>query len=265
MNVGIIGAGVIGSAIAKALIASSFVEVVIVSDKLAARLSDLEKIGAKVSMDNKLVAKRSDAIIISVKPNNVGEVLEEVRNEAGEKLIISVAAGVRLKFLKKIVPEGRFIRAMPNIGVTMRQSFTAYCVDEDVGPREREIAEKILSVFGRVVQVEERYMDVVTALSGCSPAYLSMIVDAMVDAAEQFGLSRDLALNSLAQTMIGTGMLILEGGKSPSEIISMVATPGGVTEEGLNVLKRYPVKEALAKTIEVGVRKAQALSLSLGE
>ncbi len=263
MKVAVIGAGVIGSAIAKALVQSHPATRIIASDKLSQRLKDLKKIGVVVTTENRRAASEADIMFLCVKPSDVETVLKEVREEVKGKLVISVAAGVGLDFLKRVAPEARFVRAMPNLGILVQGSFTCYCPSENVSEEDKKVANSMLCVLGRAVEVDEKYMDAVTALSGCSPAYLSFILEAMVSAGEEIGLPKELALVSLAQTMIGTGRLILEAGKDPAQIISMVATPGGVTEEGLKVLARYPIRKAISETMKAGVAKAKEISQSL--
>ncbi|MEM2915310.1 MAG: pyrroline-5-carboxylate reductase, partial [Candidatus Bathyarchaeia archaeon] len=223
MTIAVIGAGAIGGAVSKGLLESKYR--VVAAEKRLERRKELEKLGLTVIDDNKKAAKEAEIIILCVKPKDVKEVLKEIRNEIKEKLVISMAAAVNLGFLKKLAPESRFIRAMPNMAILVRESFTAYCVASDVAVEEKENAEKLLKTLGEVVEIDEAQMDAITALSGCAPAYLSIIVEAMTYAGLEVGLTRDLALSASAQAMIGTGKLILEAKKAPCEIKDMVTTP----------------------------------------
>jgi len=164
-----------------------------------------------------------------------------------------------------VAPEAKFVRAMPNMAVLVQESFTAYCASVDVTSEEKAEAEKLLSILGRVVEVDEKQMDAVTALSGCAPAFLSVIMEAMVYGGLEAGLSRDLALAASAQSMIGAGKLVLEAEKTPSEIKDMVTTPGGVTVEELRELEKVPVRHAVMCAVKAGAEKSKRISQSLTE
>jgi len=263
MIVSVIGAGAIGNAVARSLIESSIVERVIASRRHAEKILDLEKIGVRVTNNNRRAAGEADIVIICVKPKDVEKVLREIKDEIKEKLVISMAAAVSLRFLKRIVPEAKFVRVMPNLAILTRDSFSAYCVDKDVSPREKIEVEKILKAFGRYAEIDERMMDVITALSGCAPGYLSFIMKPMIAACIKEGLPEDIALVASAQSMIGTGRLILEGEISISEIIRKVATPGGVTEEELREMGKTHVAESIESAIKAGITKSRRISEEL--
>jgi len=261
--VAVIGAGTIGSAIARSLARSICGDRVIATDVRAELLKELEKAGVNVTTDNRRAAKEAKVIILCVKPRDVRNIIEEMRHEVKGKLVISVAAAVSLKLLRKAAPEARLVRAMPNLAVLVQESFTAYCASPEVTNEDKVVAERLLGILGKVIEIDERQMDAITALSGCSPAYLSIVIEALVRAGVDFGLPKDLALAASAQTMIGTGKLILDAQKEPSEIRAMVATPGGMTEEGLKEMAKYPVEQAFFSAVKVGVEKSKRISESL--
>jgi len=261
--IAVIGGGVIGEAVAKNLVSSGYK--VIVSEKMAERVKELEKMGLNVTMNNKMAARQADTIILCVKPKNVKEVLEEIREEIKDKIVISVAAAITLNFLKKVAPEAKFIRVMPNLAIIVREAFTAYCASPELSEEDLEKSVKLLERFGEVREVDEKYMDAITALSGCAPAYLSLIAEAMMYAGLEAGLERDLALAIAAQTMIGTGKLILEGHKTPSQIRDMVTTPGGVTIEGLFELEKIPIRHAFMSAVKSATKKSHEITLALTE
>jgi len=263
MIVSVIGAGAIGSAVARSLIESSIVDRVIASRRHVEKIRNLEKIGVIVTGDNRRAAREADIVIICVKPKNVEKVLREIRDEIKGKLVISMAAAISLGYLKKIVPEARFVRVMPNLAILVRDSFSAYCADEDVSGREKTEVKEILKAFGRFAEIEERMMDVVTALSGCAPGYLAFIIKAMIETCIKEGLPEDIALVAAAQSMIGTGKLILEEKLSISEIIKRVATPGGVTEEELRKMEKSHVAEGIKSAIKAGIIKSRRISEEL--
>jgi pyrroline-5-carboxylate reductase len=263
MVVTVIGAGVIGSAVANALVESAVEDRIIATDSRVEQFTELEKVGIETTTDNKEAAATADIVILCVKPKDIETVLAEIRNEIRDKLVLSVAAAVSLGALKKSAPEARFVRAMPNLAILVRESFTAYCVGANVTSKDKVIINNLLGTLGNFVEVEEDEMDALTALSGCAPAYLASLTEAIVQGGIRIGLSADLASVASAQSMVGTGKLMLEAKKSPSEIIKMVATPGGVTEEELKELSRYPLQQAFLSSLQAGVAKSRKISHNL--
>ncbi|MBS7648574.1 pyrroline-5-carboxylate reductase [Candidatus Bathyarchaeota archaeon] len=261
MTVAVIGGGVIGEAVARNLVSSGYD--VIVSEKRVERVKDLKKTGLNVTMDNVAAARRAEIVILCVKPKDVEGVLKEIREETKNKVVVSLAAAITLDFLRKIAPEARFIRAMPNLAIIVRESFIAYCSSPDLSSEDLERAIGVLSALGNAKEVDESHMDAITALSGCAPAYLSLIAEAMMYAGLEVGLERNLTLTLAAQAMIGTGKLILEGHKAPSEIRDMVTTPGGVTIEGLFELEKFPIRHAFMSAVKAAAEKSRRITLAL--
>lgn len=260
MIIAVLGGGVLGEAIARSLTLVGYE--VIVTEKRAERINELERLGFKVTGDNKVAIRKADVVILCVKPKEVEETLKEVGEEIRGKILISVAAAVSIGFLKKLAPEAKIIRTMPNLAVLVREAFIAYSTDSNVTGKDLEAALKVLNALGKAYKVNEGQMDAMTALNGCAPAYLSLIAEAMMYAGLKIGVERDLALTIVAQAMIGTGKLILEGKKTPSEICAMVTTPGGVTIEGLFEMESFPIRHAFMKAIETATEKTRKISYS---
>jgi len=260
MIITVIGAGVIGGAVAKALAKNAVEDHVIATDYRVEQFFELEKEGIETTTNNKKAVAIADAVILCVKPKDIKTVLAEIRDEVKGKLVLSIAAAVNLEVLKKHAPEARFVRAMPNLAILARESFTAYCVGTDVTNRDKATIRKILGALGTFVEIEEDKMDAVTALSGCAPGYLASLMESIVKGGIEVGLPADLALTALAQSMVGTGRLILDVKKSPAEIMKMVATPGGVTEEELKELEKYPLQKAFQSALQAGAEKSRKIS-----
>jgi pyrroline-5-carboxylate reductase len=258
-SVAVIGAGVIGGAIAKSLLKSGFKGRVIATRRDLDKLKELEKFGVCISNDNCRAARDADIIFLCVKPNDVGDVLREISGEIDGKIVISTAATIPLKFYREIAPNGKFVRVMPNVAVLVQEAFTAYCCDESVDEKDRQRVKRILDTMGISEEVEEKYMDAITALSGSGPGYISIIIEAMMYAGLRVGLPRDLALHSSAQTVIGTGKLILELREHPAKIKDMVTTPGGTTIEAIFELEGSQIRQALMKAIERATEKCNKI------
>lgn len=262
----IIGAGSIGGAIAKGLMKSGYKGRVIATRRNLEKLKELETLGVEVTSDNRRAAREVDIVFLCVKPNDVKGVLEEIKKEITGKLVISTAATIPLEYYKKLAPRARFIRSMPNIAILVQESFTAYACDNEVTQYDREKVKKIFSLLGMCQEVEEKYMDAITALSGSGPGYISIIIEALMYAGLKVGLPRDLSLRSAAQTVLGTGKLALQLDGHVAEIKDMVTTPGGTTIEAIFELEGSQIRQALMRAVEKATEKSRAIreKLSLG-
>jgi pyrroline-5-carboxylate reductase len=258
-NIAVIGAGMIGGAIVKSLLKKKYKGKIIATRREKEKLRELEELGAITTTDNKKAAKEATIIFLCVKPGDVGKVLKEIASEIEGKLVISTAATIPLNFYKKIVPKARFVRIMPNVAVLVQESFTAYCCDETVTQEDKKKVKEILDMFGKSEEVEEKHMDAITALSGSGPGYISIIMEALMYAGLKVGLPRELALYSSAQTVLGTGKLLLETREHPAKIKDMVTTPGGTTIEAIYQLEGSQIRQALMKAVEEATKKCQII------
>jgi len=258
-SVAVIGAGVIGGAIVKSLLKSGYDGEITAADMQLEKLGDLKKLGIAVTSDNRKAARESEVVFLSVKPNVVEPVLKEISKEVEGKLVISTAAAVTVGFCKRIVPKARFVRIMPNVAILVQESFTAYCCDEDVTQEDKEKVKAVLGVMGVHMEVEERFMDAVTAVSGSGPGYLSVILEALTYAGLKVGLPRDLARVSAAQAVLGTAKLVLETGQTAAQIRDMVTTPGGTTIEAIYELEGSQVRQALVRAVEAVTKKSEKI------
>ena len=259
-NIAVIGAGVIGGAIVKSLLKYGYRGKIIATRRKIDKLREFGKLGVLITTDNKYAARNSDIIFLCVKPNDVSKVLKEISEEIEGKIVISTAATVPLNFYKKIVSKAKFVRAMPNIAVLVQESFTAYCCDSDVTLKDEKKVEEILNMLGVSQKVEEKYMDAITALSGSGPGYISIIIEALMYAGLRVGLPRDLSLYSSAQTVLGTGKLILETREHPAKIKDMVTTPGGTTIEAIYELEGSQIRQALMKAVTEATKKCRMIA-----
>ncbi|HIP89678.1 MAG TPA: pyrroline-5-carboxylate reductase [Thermococcus paralvinellae] len=261
INIAVIGAGTVGSAIAKALVKEEFVNKVIATRRRAEKIKWLEEHGVEISSDNVKAAKDADVIILAVKPNKIREVLEGIKEEIRGKLTISLAAGLSLKFLKSLA-EAKFVRAMPNIAILVGESFTAYATN-DLSEEEIALVERIFGAMGKCLRIEEEYMDAITGLSGSGPAYASVFLESMIYGGLKVGLPRDIALLAAAQTLLGTAKLLLETNLHPAQIRDMVITPGGTTIDGIFELEDSRVRTAIMKAVDAATKKSKILSLEI--
>jgi pyrroline-5-carboxylate reductase len=258
-SIAVIGAGVIGGSVIKSLLKSGYQGKITAADMQPEKLAEIEKLGVAVTSSNKKAAQASEIVFLSVKPNIVAPVLKEIKKEIDGKLVVSSAAAVTVGFCKRLAPKSRFVRIMPNLAILVQESFTAYCCDDDVTKEDREKVKELLSVMGLSMEVEEKHMDAVTAVSGSGPGYLSIIVEALTYAGLKAGLPRDLALLSAGQAVLGTAKLVLESGKTAAQIRDMVTTPGGTTIEAIYELEGSQVRQALIRAVEAATRKSETI------
>ncbi|MEM3030107.1 MAG: pyrroline-5-carboxylate reductase [Candidatus Micrarchaeia archaeon] len=263
-TIGFIGAGKMGSALVKGLLAAKAVDPrrIIVSDASGGKAAALAKeLGVKAAGNNNEVLQKSDVVLVCVKPQAVPAVLEEIAGRAAGKLVISIAAGVSISFVEAKLPGARVARVMPNAPCLVGEGASAYALGKTAGEKDAAVVECLFGSVGKIVRVKEELLDAVTALSGCGPAYFYEAVGALAEAGERAGLPKDIALELAAQTCLGAGKMVEKTGLPPKELISQVATPGGATEAGMKELKSAKFREALAKAFEAAARRAAELGI----
>jgi len=258
-TIAVIGAGVIGGSVVKSLLKSGYDGKIIVAEIMPEKARELEQLGVAVTSDNREATREADVVFLCVKPNILKTVLKEVSREVIGKLVVSTAAAVTVKFCKRVVPKARFVRIMPNVAILVQESFTAYCCDDDVTEEDKKKIKDVLDVMGKSMEIEERYMDAVTAISGSGPGYLSIIIEALMYGGLKVGLPRDLALTSAAQAVLGTAKLVLETKQTPAQIRDNVTTPGGTTIEAIYEVESSDIKQALMRAVEAATKKSEKI------
>jgi pyrroline-5-carboxylate reductase len=264
-TIGFIGSGNMGQAMINGLLKSGIVgnENVIASAKTEDTIKKVsERYGIKVYSDNNELAKRSDYLILSVKPHKHLEVMEDIKDDLKKGIVvITVGAGITLEFLKRNLPEGtRYVKAMPNTPAMVGEGMTAIAVDQDFGKEEMEEILSIFRTFGRAEIVEEAQMDGVTAVAGSSPAYVYMLIEAMADAAVLQGIQRKQAYTFAAQAVMGAARMVLETGVHPGELKDKVCSPGGTTIEAVTTLEKEGFRSAVMEAMRSCADKSRSMS-----
>jgi pyrroline-5-carboxylate reductase len=233
------------------------------------------KYKVKVAQSNAEAFSLAEIIVLAVKPQNVAEVLEEIRAEnverralsRGKKLVISIAAGIPIKYLQKHLPKCQIVRTMPNNPALVGQGITAIAKSPLVTPACRQagrypllVTKRIFSAVGEVVVVPEKWLDAVTGLSGSGPAYVYLTIEALTEGGVAEGLPFAVAERLAAQTVIGAAQTAKQTSHSLKELRRMVSSPGGTTVEGLAVLEKFRLAKALAGAVRAAARKSRALS-----
>ena len=258
-SIAVIGSGIIGGSIVRSLLKSDSNYKITASDIDLEKINGLKEFGVSVTSDNKKAARESDIIFVCVKPNLLRNVLREISQEIKGKLVISSAAAVTIDFCKRIVPDAKFVRIMPNVAIMVQESFTAYCCSQDVSPQEKEKVNILLGFMGLQMEIEEKFMDAITAVSGSGPGYISIIIESLTYAGLKVGLSRELASYSAAQAVLGTAKLILETGQTAAQIRDNVTTPGGTTIEAIYEVEGSQIRQALMKAVEAATKKSNEI------
>ena len=248
-----------GSAIIKSIVKANYSGKITAVDIATEKLKDLEKLDVKVMSDNRKATADANIVFIIVKPGDVEKVLKEVSKEIKNKLVISVAATVPLKFLRRNAPEARLVRIMPNLGVLVQASYTAYCCEPNVTAEDKEKVKTLLNMMGICDEMDEKYMDAITAVSGSGPGYMSIIIEALSYAGLKVGLPRNIALTAAAQTVMGTGKLVIDLHEDPAKIKDMTTTPGGTTIEAIYQIEQSQIRPAMIRAIEEATKKSQSI------
>ena len=263
MKIGFIGLG----NMAKAIIGGMLKNQIVSPDKIigtAKTETTREAVGAAygigVRNTNAEVAKETRVIILAVKPQFLREVIEEIREDMlADTLVISIAAGKTMEWIEEVFGRKiKLVRCMPNTPALVGAGCTGVCANDRVEQEEIDYAFKLMESFGKAHLVPERLMDAVGAVSGSSPAFVFMFIEAMADAAVAAGMPRAQAYEFAAQAVYGSAKLMLESGRHPGDLKDMVCSPGGTTIQGVRVLEekgfRGAVIDALAATAEQSKR-----------
>ena len=231
-------------------------------------LSDLERKNAlkppfSVGTDNRAAVQKANVILLCVKPQTVGAVVDEIALDLDEnKLLISVAASVPTEFieahLKKKVP---VVRAMPNTPAMVGEGVTALTKGKFATEKDVETARKLFGAVGKTVVVDEKNMDAITGLSASGPAFIYIILESLAEGGVKAGLSRDLATMLAAQTALGAAKVALETGDHPALLKDMVTTPAGCTIDGILELEEGGLRVTLIKAVVRAAQRAKELLL----
>ena len=198
-------------------------------------------------------------VVVAVKPADVEVACRRLAGH-GVRRLLSIAAGVTLADLESWAPAGCAVgRAMPNMGTLVQAGATAVCGGTRAGPDDLEWAGGIMRSVGLVVEVPERLMDTVTGLSGSGPAYLFLVVEAMVEAGVLLGLPRGVAEDLVRQTLVGSGRLLAETGQGPEALRAAVTSPGGTTAAGLRQLEAAGTRSAFIEAVAAAVQRSREL------
>ena len=255
MKIGMIGLGNMGEAILSGILEKGIVKKEEVIGSAASRQTT-ERIaktyGIAVTLDNREVACM-DVVILAVKPQYLEDVIGQIRDIVKTNtLLITIAAGKCIEWYEQAFgKEIKLVRCMPNTPAMVGEGMTAACPNEYMTEEETAYVRTLLESFSRVEIIPERLMDTVVSVSGSSPAYVFMLIEAMADAAVSGGMPRAQAYQFAAQAVLGSAKMVLETGKHPGELKDMVCSPAGTTIEAVRVLEERGFRSSIFEAMKV--------------
>jgi pyrroline-5-carboxylate reductase len=259
-KVGFIGCGNMGGAMVAGILESGACKrtQVMISTKSRESMEEKKELyGVEATTDNRAVAAFADILFLAVKPQFYESVIAEIKDIVNDRqLIVSIAPGKSLAWLREqFGKEVKLIRTMPNTPCMVQEGMMGMCVSDNVTEVEAALIRELCQGFSRTEVVAEKLMDVVTAVSGSSPAYVFLFIEAMADAAVAGGMPRAQAYEFAAQAVLGSAKMVLETGKHPGELKDMVCSPAGTTIQAVRVLEekgmRSAVMEAMMKCLDI--------------
>ena len=262
-KIGFIGTGNMAEALIRGLIRAGVAEPSQIAGS-GPRRERCEEMAAKYGIaavpDNVAVARQADILVLSVKPQLMERVLEEVGPHIHpHALVVSIAAGIPLAVIEARLPQARVIRTMPNTPALVGAGATAIAAGGHATEADLEAARRIFASVGTTTTVEESLLDAVTGLSGSGPAYIFLIIEALSDAGVKVGLSRYNAQALAAQTVLGSAKLLIETGEHPGRLKDMVTSPGGTAIAGLHTLEAGGLRTTLMNAVEAATRRSREL------
>ncbi len=266
-KIAILGCGAMGSALGRGLVQAHAArpEDIVFSDPHSSHLTALQsQLGVQSAGTNTAAIADAHVIVLAVKPFNVRPVLEEIRESVGtDQLVLSMAAGVRIVDIEaELRPMTPVVRSMPNSAAQVLTGACAISPGAHASAADLQCASAVFASVGTVVQVPESLLDAVTALSGSGPAYVYLMIEALIDGGVKVGLPRDIAHQLAVQTVLGSARMVMETGFHPAQLKDMVATPGGTTITALASLEQSGFRAALMDAVEKATIRARELGKS---
>ncbi|MBR1686516.1 MAG: pyrroline-5-carboxylate reductase [Clostridia bacterium] len=265
-HLGLIGAGNMGNSILHGVLDAGFIRQsqLTVFDADITKLENLSRELPDVNYcDNAIdVVRSSDIVILAVKPNVMGSVLDSVATAAEGKTFISIAAGWTMSMLTEAFGDTHvgILRVMPNTPALVGEGMTALCSENTLSEEDYAFAQEIFDSLGRTVSLPERLFDGVTAISGSSPAYVYMLIETMMQGGVQCGIPKDTALEMAAQAVLGSALMVLSSGEHPASLRDAVCSPGGTTIDAVAALEANGFRKAVLEAMKACAEKSKAMS-----
>lgn len=264
MKIGFIGCGNMGTAMLKGILKAGVIKPgELTASAKSTKTQDKIKNELKICLaeSNEEAVRFSDIVFLAVKPQYYEQVITQIREFVREdQIFVSIAPGKSLKWLENLFGKPvKLVRTMPNTPAMAGEGMTAYCAGERVSGQEKQQIAQICGYFGKAEEVSESLMDTVTAVSGSSPAYVFMFIEAMADAAVADGMPREKAYTFAAQAVLGSAKMVLDTGLHPGVLKDMVCSPGGTTIEAVRVLEEKGMRSSVIEAMKACTKKASQM------
>jgi pyrroline-5-carboxylate reductase len=264
-QLGLIGCGQMGEALLQGMFGAKLIEPeqVLAADPAEGRMNTItQRYGIRAATDSRAVAKGGvDVLVLAVKPQAIDTLLAELKDAVSDRtLVISIVTGVQLVRLEaELGKQVRVVRAVPNTPAQVGGGVTAVAGGAYATADDLRTAVELFNAVGTTLIVDERQLNAVTGLSGSGPAFAFVMIEALADGGVKVGLSREIALQLAARTLMGAAQLLLQTGEHPGQLKDRVASPGGTTIAGLRELEASGVRAALINAVEAATRRAEEL------
>jgi len=220
-----------------------------------------KKYRVAVTANNKEALKGKDVIALAVKPQNIKEVLADLKGKLTDnQLILSIAAGVKISTISHATGHYKIVRSMPNTPAQIGLGMSGWTATKEVTVAQKKFARTILSAMGKEIYFDdEKYLDMVTAVSGSGPAYFYLFTESLIEGAVELGLKRQDAETLVLQTMLGVAHLVNQSAKTPAELRRDVTSKGGTTERAIEIFEKNDLPCIVAKAVQAAYRRAKEL------
>ena len=264
-SIAFLGGGRMGEALIAGLLRSGgrSTEEILVTCRREERAKELTgRHGVSATLDNAEACRFAKILVLMAKPQDFETLLQQVADHVTvEHLVVSFAAGIRTSFVEQsLAPDVSVVRVMSNVPVMVDEAMSVIAPGKHAEDKHLAVAEELLAYVGKVLRLEERYLDAVTATSGSGPAYFFLLAEAMIEACILLGLSRDVASQLIIQTMLGSAKMLRDTGTHPVELREMVTSPGGTTIEAIRHLEEAGVRAAFLNAIDAARKRSEELA-----
>ncbi|XP_027352079.1 pyrroline-5-carboxylate reductase [Abrus precatorius] len=262
-TLGFIGAGKMAESIARGAVRSGVLPPsrIRTAHSNPARRAAFESFGATLLPSNEDVVRESNVVVFSVKPQLVKDVVVKLRPLLTKnKLLVSVAAGVKLKDLQEWAASDRFIRVMPNTPAAVGEAASVMSLGGAATDEDGNVIAKLFGSIGKISKANEKFFDAITGLSGSGPAYIYLAIEALADGGVAAGLPRDLSLSLASQTVLGAASMVTQTGKHPGQLKDDVTSPGGTTIAGIHELEKGGFRGTLMNAVVAAAKRSRELS-----
>jgi len=265
MKLGVIGAGNMGGALIRGFsVKMAEEDEIFTYDPDPVKMAECSKItGVQSAESLESLVSVSEIIIIAIKPNLFEDVLPEIAAVSCDKVYVSIAAGVSISFMQNILgSSGKIVRAMPNTPAMVNEGMTAVCRSSSVADSEFIQVKRIFESAGKVREVDEEQMHIITGISGSSPAYAYLYIEGLVQAGVEGGLPKETATVLAAQSTLGAAKMVLEklGRTEPRQLCENVCSPGGTTIEAVKVLEKAGFVETVGRAARASAAKSKLMT-----